>query len=60
MGWDEFIKALPVPALIPLGAVVGLGVLVRFAGLFSGMRVMPPPPAPVAPVEVALPSLTLP
>ncbi len=45
MGWDEFIKALPVPALIPLGAVVGLGVLVRFAGLFSGMRVMPPPPA---------------
>ncbi|KQY31816.1 hypothetical protein [Rhizobium sp. Root483D2] len=38
---EELIKALPAEALVALGAVIGLGLLVRYFGLMQGQRAGP-------------------
>lgn len=38
---DELLKSLPAEALFGLGAVIGIGVLVRYFGLGQGQRASP-------------------
>ena len=35
---EELIKALPAEALVALGAVIGIGLLVRYFGLMQGQK----------------------